>query len=51
MKRALIFVVAGPIAVALMASLVFAYAGAHGPVVQYIAGALFLLTAPVIFSG
>ena len=48
MKRALIFVVAGPIAVALM---VFAYAGAHGPVVQYIAGALFLLTAPVIFSG
>jgi hypothetical protein len=47
MKRAVIFLAASPVAVALIASLVFAVAGAHGPVVQYIAGALFLMTLPV----
>lgn len=48
MKRAFIFVVIGPIAVALMASLILAVAGAPGPIAQYIAGTLFLLTVPVM---
>ena len=47
MKRAVIFLVAGPLAVALVASLILAAAGVPGPVVQYIAGALFLITLPV----
>jgi hypothetical protein len=47
MKRVFIFLIAGPLAVALIASLVFVAAGAHGPVVQYLAGALFLMTLPV----
>lgn len=47
MKRAVVFLVVGPVSVALIASLVFAAAGADGPVVQYIAGALFLMTLPV----
>lgn len=52
MKRAFIFVAVGPIAVALMASLILAHAGAPGPVAQYIAGTLFLLTVPVMgFAG
>jgi hypothetical protein len=46
-KRAVIFLAAGPVTVALIASLVFAAAGAYGPIVQYIAGALFLMTLPV----
>ena len=52
MKRAFIFVMVGPIAVALMASLALAVAGAPGPIAQYIAGTLFLLTVPVMgFAG
>jgi hypothetical protein len=48
MKRALIFVAIGPIAVALMVALALAYAGAPGSIAQYIAGTLFLLTVPVM---
>ena len=52
MKRAFVFVVIGPIAVALMASLALALAGAPGPIARYIAGTLFLLTVPVLgFAG
>jgi len=52
MRRAFVFVVAGPIAVALMAGIVLGYAGAPGPIAQYIAGTLFLLTVPVTaFAG
>jgi hypothetical protein len=52
MKRAFVFVVAGPIAVALMAAFVLGHAGAPGPIAQYIAGTLFLLTVPVMgFAG
>ena len=52
MKKAFIFAAAAPIAVALIASLILAYAGAPGPIAQYIAGALFLLTVPIMgFAG
>jgi hypothetical protein len=48
MKRALIFLAAGPAAVVLIASLALAAAGGPAIIVQYIVGALFLLTLPVV---
>jgi hypothetical protein len=47
MKRALVFLIVGPLAVALVASLELVAAGGRGEIVQFIAMALFLLTLPV----
>lgn len=48
MKRALIFLAAGPAAVVLVASLALAAGGGSAIIVQYIVGTLFLLTLPVV---